>query len=63
MAWLIILIFLFLALHFFLLVPTQLAIASAAVLTVVLWIFWRVKWILLAIIGLEEVFGDRGNDT
>ncbi len=63
MAWLIILSFLFLALHCFLLAPAQLAIASAAMLTIVLWIIWRPKWVLLAIIGLEEIFGDRGNDS
>jgi hypothetical protein len=62
MFWLMFLSALFLTLHFLVLAPTQLAITAAAVLTAILWVIWKLKWILLAIFGVEELFGGRGND-
>ncbi|MGB9152615.1 MAG: hypothetical protein WCD70_05960 [Alphaproteobacteria bacterium] len=57
MSWLVILLVLFAGLHLGLLVPTQLAIVGAAMLTVGLWLVWKLKWVILGIIGLEEFFG------
>ncbi|HEU5046532.1 MAG TPA: hypothetical protein VFT64_01675 [Rickettsiales bacterium] len=57
MFWMIILFVLFAGLNFGLLLPTQIAIIGAGVLTVFLWLVWRLKWIILGIIGLEEFFG------
>jgi hypothetical protein len=59
MPWLILLLAVFAGLHFILLVPTQVAIIGGAVATVVLWLVWKLKWIILGIIGLEEIFGGR----
>lgn len=61
MSWLIILFVLFASLNFVLLMPAQMAIAIAGVVTVVLWLLWRLKWIILGIIGLEEFFGGGDN--
>jgi hypothetical protein len=63
MPWLIILLIFFAGLHFLLLLPVQIAIASAAVLTILLWLAWKLKWVILGIIGLEEIFGDRGDSV
>jgi len=63
MFWLIILVALFAFLHFFLLLAASFAVGAAAVVTVVLWLLWRLKWIILGIIGLEEIFGGRGDDA
>ena len=61
MFWLVILLVIFAALHFLLLLPVQFAIGAAAVVTVVLWLLWKLKWVILGIIGLEEIFGGRGD--
>jgi hypothetical protein len=61
MFWVLILFALFAGLNFGLLLPTQTAIVGAGVLTVVLWLLWRLKWIILGIIGLEEFFGGRND--
>jgi hypothetical protein len=61
MGWLILLMILFAALHFGVLLPTQIAIFGALVLTALLWVVWKLKWVILAIIGLEELFGGRGD--
>jgi hypothetical protein len=58
MSWLVILLVLFGGLHFVLLVPPQVAIVGAAASTIGLWILWKLKWIILGIIGLEEFFGE-----
>lgn len=63
MFWLIILLLAFAFLHFFLLLPVQFAIGAAAAMTVVLWLLWKLKWVILGIIGLEEIFGGRGDDA
>lgn len=52
---------LFAGFHFVLFLPAQAAIVGAAMITVVLWILWKLKWIILGIIGLEEIFGGRGD--
>jgi hypothetical protein len=59
MAWLIILLIAFAGLHFGLLLPAQMAIVCALVATVALWLLWKLKWIILGVIGLEEIFGGR----
>ncbi len=59
MSWLIILFLGFAGLHFGLLLPTQTAIVGAVVLMVGLWVIWKLKWVILGIIGLEEIFGDK----
>ena len=61
MSWLVILLVLFLGLHLGLLMPTQIAIVSAGALTVGVWLLWKLKWVILGIIGLEEFFGGRGD--
>jgi hypothetical protein len=59
MSWLIILLIGFAGLHFGLLLPTQAAIVGAVVLMIGLWVVWKLKWVILGIIGLEEIFGDK----
>ena len=61
MGWLVILVLVFAGLHFLLLLPVQFAIGGAAIVTVALWLLWKLKWIILGIIGLEEIFGNRDN--
>ena len=61
MFWLILLLIVFAVLHFALLLPAQAAIIVAAVATFVLWLLWKLKWVILGIIGLEEIFGGRGD--
>ena len=61
MGWLVFLALIFAGLHFLLLVPPSLAIIVAAVVTIGLWLLWKLKWIILGIIGLEEIFGGRGD--
>jgi len=63
MPWLIILLLLFAGLKFALLLPAQFAIIGAAVATIVLWVVWKLKWVILGIIGLEEIFGGRNDDA
>lgn len=63
MAWLIILLVAFAGLHFGLLLPAQVAIIGAAVGTGVLWLIWKLKWVILGIIGLEEMFGGPGDSA
>ncbi|MDR3562140.1 MAG: hypothetical protein P4N59_11990 [Negativicutes bacterium] len=63
MLWLIILLVGFAGLHFGLLLPTQVSIVGTAVFTVGLWIVWKLKWVILGIIGLEEFFGGRDDDA
>ena len=61
MPWLILLLIAFAGLHFVLALPTGLAITAAAIATGVLWLLWKLKWIILGIIGLEEIFGGRND--
>jgi len=61
MSWLVILLLGFAGLHFGLLLPIQTAIVGAVVLMIGLWVVWKLKWVILGIIGLEELFGGRGD--
>ena len=61
MGWLVFLVIIFAGLHFLLAFPAALAIAAAAIVTIGLWLLWKLKWIILGIIGLEEIFGGRGD--
>ena len=63
MGWLVILALVFAGLHFLLFLPVQFAIGGAVIATVALWLLWKLKWIILGIIGLEELFGGRGDDA
>lgn len=63
MPWLIILLLLFAGLKFALLLPAQFAIIGAAVAMIALWVVWKLKWVILGIIGLEEIFGGRNDDA
>jgi hypothetical protein len=58
MTWLIILLLCVAGFHFILLLPIQPAIGVALILTLVLWLLWKLRWIIIAIIGLEAFFGD-----
>jgi hypothetical protein len=47
-------------LHFFLHVP----LLFAGVGALALWVLWKLKWIILGILGLEMLFGGGdGNDS
>ena len=61
MSWLITLLVLFAGLHLGLLMPTQVSVIGATVLTAGLWLLWKLKWIILGILGLEEFFGGGGD--
>lgn len=63
MAWFIILFLMFAGLHFALLLPAQIAIVASAMVTILLWIVWKLKWVILGIIGLEEIFGGRDDNA
>jgi len=55
-----VLIFLAGGIHLYYQVPLAIAGGGA----VVLWILWRLKWIILGILGLEMLFGgDGGSDA
>ena len=57
----VVLFFLAASLHFFLHIP--LALAAGGAMT--LWIVWKLKYIILAVLGLEMLFGggDNGIDV
>jgi hypothetical protein len=59
MPWLIAIVLLFAFLHY--LLPLALAVLAAAMVAFALWVLWRLKWVILGIIGLEELFGGRGD--
>ncbi len=61
MAWLVILLIVFAALHFALFLPVPLAIVGALVVMAALWLVWKLKWVILAVVGLEEIFGGRSD--
>lgn len=63
MGWLVLLVLVFAGLHFLLFLPAPIAIIGAALVTIALWLLWKLKWIILGIIGLEEIFGGRGDDA
>jgi len=55
----VVLFFIAAALHFFGHVPMLVAAVGA----VLLWIVWKLKYILLALVGLEMMFGGGDNDN
>ncbi|MTJ80760.1 MAG: hypothetical protein F8N37_07060 [Telmatospirillum sp.] len=63
MPMLVVLVILFALFHFLLFLPTAFAILLAAVSSVFLWLLWKLKWIILGIIGLEAVFGGRDDEV
>ncbi len=63
MPWLIIMLLGFAGLRVGLNFPTQPSIVVAAVVTIGLWIIWKLKWVILGIIGLEEIFGGRDGNS
>jgi hypothetical protein len=60
---LIVLLFVAGALHMFVQVPVLVAV----ILALVLWVVWKLRWIVLGILGLEMLFGggsdNRGDFT
>lgn len=50
----IILLFLAGAAHFFL----QLPLILVAVAALALWVLWKLKWIILGVLGIEMLLGD-----
>ncbi len=62
MSWLVILLIVFAALHYVIFLPAQVAILGAVMLTLGLWLLWKLKWVILGIIGLEEIFGGGRGD-
>lgn len=55
----------FSVIHFVLQFPPQASIVVAGLLTVVLWGLWKLRWIVLGILGLEMLFGggDGGGEN
>ncbi|CUW41860.1 protein of unknown function (plasmid) [Magnetospirillum sp. XM-1] len=45
--------------HFLLGIPVPVALVGGGIL----WIVWKAKWIILGILGLEMLFGGRGDDA
>jgi len=59
MRFLVFLLILYAIFHLALLFKMAFAVILAAALTIGLWVLWRLKWVILGIFGLEELFGDR----
>ena len=55
MRLLVLVLILFAIFHVALLIKVAFALVLAAALTIGLWVLWRLKWVILAIFGLEEV--------
>ncbi len=55
MRLLVLLLILFVIFHAALLIKVAFAVVLAAALTIGLWVLWRLKWVILAIFGLEEL--------
>ena len=47
--------------HFLLQLPADAAIVGAGIITVVFWVLWKLRWIILGILGLEMLFGGDGD--
>jgi|GEM_PF-1484481 len=47
------------AMHVFLHLPLLLA----AIAMLLLWLLWKLKWVILGIIGLDMLFGGAGADN
>ena len=59
MRFLVFLLILFAIFHLAALFKMAFAVIILAALFIGLWVLWRLKWVILAIFGLEELFGDR----
>lgn len=59
MRFLVFLLILFAIFHLAALFKMAFAVIILAALFVGLWVLWRLKWVILGIFGLEELFGDR----
>ena len=59
MRFLVFLLILFAIFHLAALFKMAFAVVILAALFIGLWVLWRLKWVILAIFGLEELFGDR----
>jgi len=47
--------------HFLFQLPADASIVGAGILTVVFWVIWKMRWIILGILGLEMLFGGGGD--
>ena len=59
MRFLVFLLILYAAFHVAVLFKMAFAGILLAALFIGLWVLWRLKWVILGIFGLEELFGDR----
>ena len=62
MVQLIILLAVFAVLHLVLEIATTAAIGLAVVITGALWLLWKLRWLILGIVGLDVLFGGGGDD-
>ena len=59
MRFLVFLLILYAIFHVAALFKLAFAVLFLAALTIGFWVLWRLKWVILGIFGLEELFGDR----
>jgi len=59
MRFLVFLLILYAVFHVAVLFKMAFAGILLAALFIGLWVLWRLKWVILGIFGLEELFGDR----
>jgi hypothetical protein len=59
MRFLVFVLILFAIFHVALLFKLAFALFLAVALALGFWVLWRLKWVILAIFGLEELFGNR----
>lgn len=59
MRFLVLLLILYALFHIAALFKLAFAFILLAALTIGFWVLWRLKWVILGIFGLEELFGDR----
>lgn len=59
MRFLVFLLILVAVFHIATLFKLAFALLFLGALTVGFWVLWRLKWVILGIFGLEELFGDR----
>jgi hypothetical protein len=58
MRFLVFLLILVAIFHLAFLIKLAFAVVLASALVIGLWVLWRLKWVILGIFGLEELFGD-----
>jgi len=59
MRFLVFLLILYAVFHVAVLFKMAFAVLFLAALVLGFWVLWRLKWVILGIFGLEELFGDR----